>query len=246
LSKEIKVFPSLKYICEAVVNDWFEGASEALNRKTTFNLALSGGNTPRMIFQHLFEFEKWKMIPWEIVHIFWVDERCVPPDHGESNYRMAYDLMLNKLPIPEENIHRIRGENDPVNEATRYEDEILKCFGLSGEQKLCMDWILLGVGADGHVASIFPQSTLEYSRNKTCGVATHPKTGQKRISISLPVINQAKRITIIIAGQNKADIVSELLNSSTEGSYLPAAKIKPIAGSVQWVLDELAASQLNI
>jgi 6-phosphogluconolactonase len=246
LNKEINVFSDLKCICEKVVDDWFEGASEALHRKTTFNLALSGGNTPGMIFQHLYEFEKWKMIPWEIVHIFWVDERCVPPDHSESNYRLACDFILNDLSIPEENIHRIRGENDPVHEAIRYEDEILKCFGLNGEQQPCMDWILLGVGADGHVASIFPQSSLEYSRNKTCGVATHPTTGQKRISISLPVINQAKRIAIIITGQNKADIVFELLNSSTEGSHLPAGKINPIEGSVQWLLDELAASQLNI
>jgi 6-phosphogluconolactonase len=245
LSDNVKVFSSFKSLCGALVDDWFEGANQALNKQTTFNLGLSGGNTPRNVFQHLPEFEKWKRIPWDIVHIFWVDERCVKPDHSESNFKLASNLMLKDISIPEENIHRIHGENDPVVEANRYADELKKHFAPGKGQNPSLDWIFLGVGTDGHTASIFPGSTLASSTSQLCGVTTHPDTGQKRISLSLPVINAAKRITVIVSGQDKAAIVSRILNSPSENRGLPAGKIRPLTGNVEWALDELAASQLE-
>ena len=239
------MFSSFKSLCGALVDDWFEGANQALNKQTTFNLGLSGGNTPRNVFQHLPEFEKWKRIPWDIVHIFWVDERCVKPDHSESNFRLAYNLILKDLSIPGGNIHRIHGENDPIAEADRYAGELKKHFAPGRGQNPGFDWIFLGVGADGHTASIFPGSILASSTSPLCGVATHPETGQNRISISLPVINAAKRITVIVSGQDKATIVSRILNPPLENCDLPAGKIRPLTGNVEWALDEWAASQLE-
>jgi 6-phosphogluconolactonase len=245
LSKKIKIISSLKKLCESVVDDWFEGASQALHKKTTFNLGLSGGNTPRKVFQYLVEFEKWKRVPWDIVHVFWVDERCVSPDHIDSNFQLAYNLMLKDIAIPEENIHRIRGENDPLVEADRYADELEKHFLPGKGQNPVFDWIFLGVGTDGHTASIFPGAILKSSKNLFCGATTHPSTGQNRISLSLPVINAAKRITMMVTGQDKAGIVSKILNSSSGESDLPAAKIQPQTGNLEWALDEFAASQLK-
>ena len=228
-----------------MVDDCFEGASLALHQQTTFSLGLSGGNTPRKVFQYLVEFDKWKRIPWGSVHVFWVDERCVSPDHSDSNFQLAYNLMLKDISIPEENIHRIRGENDPLVEADRYADELEKHFLPGKGQSPSLDWIFLGVGTDGHTASIFPEATLKSSKSPYCGATTHPGTGQNRISLSLPVINAAKRITVMVTGQDKAAIVSKILNSSSVESDLPAAKIQPQTGNLEWVLDEFAASQLN-
>jgi 6-phosphogluconolactonase len=245
VSEKIKVFFNFKVLCGKVVDDWFEGANQALVSQTTFNVGLSGGSTPRYVFQYLAEFEKWKKIPWNIVHIFWVDERCVTLDHSESNYHLAYNLMLKEISIPKENIHRIHGENDPLFEASRYENELKKHFGLRSGENPSLDWIFLGVGLDGHTASIFPGSIFENSPSQICGATIHPDTGQNRISLSLPVINSSKRITVMVAGQDKAPIVSQILNPPFEGSVLPAGKIKPLKGNVEWVLDELAASQLK-
>jgi 6-phosphogluconolactonase len=245
LSEKIKVFLSLKILCGKIVDDWFEGANQALTNQTTFNVGLSGGSTPLYVFQYLAEFEKWKKIPWDIVHVFWVDERCVALDHSESNYQLAYNLMLKEISIPEENIHRIHGENDPLFEAGRYEDELKKHFALGSGENPSLDWIFLGVGLDGHTASIFPGAVFENSPSQLCGTTTHPDTGQNRISLSLLVINASKRITVMVAGQDKAPIVSQILNPPFEGSELPAGKIRPLKGNVEWVLDELAASQLK-
>jgi 6-phosphogluconolactonase len=245
LSEKIKIFSSFKIFCGTVVDDWFEGASQALDQQRTFSLGFSGGNTPGKVFQYLSEFEKWKRIPWNNVHIFWVDERCVAPDHSDSNFRLAYDLILKDISIPAENIHRIYGENDPLIEADRYAGELEKHFlSIRGEHP-SLDWIFLGVGIDGHTASIFPGTILESSKNQLCGAVTHPITGQNRISLSLAMINAAKRITVVVAGQDKATIVSQILNSPSEQSKLPAGKIHPLTGEVEWVLDELAASQLK-
>ena len=245
MSEKIKVFSSFKILCGKVVGDWFEAANQALANQTNFNVGLSGGSTPRYVFQYLAEFEKWKKIPWNIVHIFWVDERCVAPDHSESNYQIVYNLMLKEISIPEDNIHRIHGENDPLFEAGRYEDELKKHFALGSGENPSLDWIFLGVGLDGHTASIFPGSIFENSPSQFCVATTHPDTGQNRISLSLPVINASKRITVMVAGQDKAAIVSKILNPPFEGSELPAGKIRPLNGNVDWVLDELAASQLK-
>jgi 6-phosphogluconolactonase len=245
LSEKIKVFFSFNILCGNIVDDWFEGASLALANQTTFNVGLSGGKTPIYVFQYLAECEKWKKIPWNIVHIFWVDERCVELDHSESNYQLIYNLMLKDISIPEENIHRIHGENDPLFEAGRYEDELIKHFALGSGEKPSLDWIFLGVGLDGHIASIFPGSVFKNSPSQFCGTTTHPDTGQNRISLSLLVINASKRITVIVTGQDKAAIVSQVLNPPFERSKLPAGKIRPLKGNVEWVLDELAASQLT-
>ena len=245
MSEKIKIFFSFKILCGKIVDDWFEGANQALANQTTFNVGLSGGRTPLYVFQYLTEFEKWKIIPWNIVHIFWVDERCVELDHSESNYQLIYNLMLKDISIPEENIHRIHGENDPLFEAGRYEDELIKHFALGSGEKPSLDWIFLGVGLDGHIASIFPGSVFKNSPSQFCGTTTHPDTGQNRISLSLLVINASKRITVMVAGQDKAAIVSRILNSPSENRGLPAGKIRPLTGNVEWALDELAASQLE-
>ncbi len=244
--EDIKIYSDLKYLSEEIANEWFEGANQALKKRSTFSVGLSGGNTPSMVFQHLRTFDKWRIIPWNVVHIFWVDERCVPPDHSESNYRLACELILKDLPIPEENIHRIHGESDPLTEANRYAEELIGHFNLNIGQVPSLDWIFLGVGTDGHIASIFPKSILDDKFTKLCYVATHPKTGQKRITLNLSTINMAKRITVFIAGQEKATIVSKIMNPTSREKHLPVKMIRLVTGSILWALDEAAASKISV
>ena len=245
MTKDIKIFPNLKSLSEAVADEWCDGANRALKEKVTFCVALSGGNTAPAVYRNLVDLQLGKRISWSVVHIFWGDERCVPPDHPESNYRLACDSMLISLPLPWENIHRIHGESDPQTEANRYADELAKHLKPDKEGMPYLDWVLVGVGKDGHIASIFPKSFHQEKTGKLCVVSVHPETGQNRISLTLPMINKAKRISVIATGKEKAGIVSKILSQSSEASHLPAAQIHPENGRVQWMLDMEAASKLN-
>ncbi|RPI72449.1 MAG: 6-phosphogluconolactonase [Ignavibacteriales bacterium] len=198
-------------------------------------LALSGGSTPRIIFNTLVEDFR-KKIDWNKIHFFWGDERCVSLDHPESNYGMAKEYLLNHIDIPEENIHRIRGENNPADEAERYSDEI-KNFLPEVKGFPQFDIVMLGLGEDGHTASIFPDQSELLSSGKICEVAVHPTTKQKRITITGNVINNSKRIFFIMTGMNKALILSQIMNKEDDYNKYPAAHIKPANGLLEWYLN---------
>ncbi len=209
------------------------------------SVALAGGTTPMRTYQ------SWKDLfsddpqCWQNLYFFWGDERCVPPDHPESNYGGVNTALLSHIPIPDENVHRIQGERDPEDEAKRYSGEVQKTLEQTADGWPQFDWILLGVGEDGHVASLFPeQETLECMDRMTT-VATHPDTGQQRISLTLPVINRARLVTMVVTGSQKASIMTRILGSRQD-PHLPAQRIQPIEGTLVWVLDRDAAVQLDI
>ena len=212
------------------------------NSKDDFNIALSGGSTPKDIFEYLAAHHQ-NTIGWHKVKFFWGDERCVPPTDSESNYKMAYEALLSRLQIPASNIFRIRGENDPQNEATEYSEIVKKQLPQINKIPK-FDLIMLGLGEDGHTASIFPNQKSLLESDKIYATAVHPETGQKRITLTGKVINNASTIVFIVTGNNKAQVVDEIINQKDNYKNYPASFILPHNGELYWLLDKSAASQI--
>jgi len=240
---EIKIYPSAQHLAEVLASEIASLANEASDQGSKFNIALSGGTTPKRLFDTLSEIYS-EDIPWEIVHFYWSDERCVPPDHPDSNYGFALEHILRSVPIPSRNIHYIRGDANPEEEAVRYSDEILenidKADGLPR-----FDMVLLGLGSDGHTASIFSDRMDLLSPEKVCSTAIHPENGQKRITITGEIINNAAIVAFIVTGVEKSGIVAAILEDHDEADDYPAAYIYPENGILKWYLDEDAATDLQ-
>jgi 6-phosphogluconolactonase len=213
----------------------------SLNTETTyFHMAISGGSTPLKLFKYMGEAYASRM-PWHKFKLFWVDERCVPPDHKESNYGNASQNLLSHVNIPENQVYRIKGENKPEDESKRYDNVLGENLPfLEGYPRL--DFIILGMGSDGHTASIFPDQMHLLESEKFCDVAEHPETGQKRITLTGRVINNAAYIAFLVTGENKAHTSSQVMNENNRN--LPATLIQPGHGVVEWYLDGQAASKL--
>jgi 6-phosphogluconolactonase len=210
------------------------------------SVVLSGGNTPKLFFQnllHLVSNSPGKP-NWNKIHIFWGDERCVPPFHPDSNFGMTNKILLRDLPIPEENIHRIKGENDPASEASRYSEEIRKHVPTRNNYPF-FDWVFLGLGEDGHIASIFPDQLNFLYSEKDCEVAIHPETGQKRITLTGNVLINADRVTFLISGHKKKRIVYEIFTNKPTSKAYPAYFIKPLSGKIDWYIDQQAAALIK-
>ena len=202
------------------------------------NIAISGGSTPNILFNVLSSKFSNKIM-WSSINIFWVDERCVPPSDIESNYREAKIHLLDKIPIPASNIFRIIGEEKPEEESTINNIVANK----NGFPKF--DIILLGIGEDGHTASIFPDQLELLTVDKTCSVAVHPLSGQKRITLTGRVINNASEVIYFAMGKKKAEIISDILNKSENAKYYPAFHIKALNGITSYYLDKDAARKLD-
>jgi 6-phosphogluconolactonase len=219
-----------------------EMINRAAFRKRPVTIALSGGSSPRLLFSTLGDNYS-ANTDWNYVHFFWGDERCVPPDDAESNFGATKIALLDKIKIPRANIHRIKGEAVPEREAVRYSGEIKKIVR-SGNNLPVFDLIILGLGEDGHTASIFPQNRELLFSDKIYEVAVHPLSGQKRVTITGPVINNADKIVFLVTGAGKAKIVADIIEKPGEVSY-PAAAIEPSHGILKWHLDLEAASMLS-
>lgn len=245
MTAEIKIFPQSETLAEAVALELKNASKQAIDTGRTFNLVLAGGSTPRAVYQVLAREEFKNSIPWKCVHFFWGDERCVPPDHEDSNYRMAREALLDPLAIPEENIHRIRGENEPEVEAARYAEEIKNNLKQQPGETPRFDWILLGLGTDGHTASLFPGMEPIEDPSGLCAVAVQPQSGQTRITLTSRVLNHARRVSFIVTGKSKAQIVAEIHNKAPESQNYPAAQVHPDQGALEWFLDREAAERLK-
>jgi len=204
-------------------------------------VALSGGSTPKILFDILAK-EYDDKFDWEKIHFYWGDERCVPPYDDESNFKMTREHLFDKIKIPTENIHRILGENNPDDEAPRYSDEIRS--NLDSQSGLpAFDLIILGMGDDGHTASIFPHQMRLLTKEKICAVARHPESGQNRITLTGPVINNAKSVAFLVTGSGKREKVTEIFSKSKSAEAYPAYHIKPTSGELHWFLDKDAAPE---
>ncbi|KJY83889.1 6-phosphogluconolactonase [Vibrio galatheae] len=206
------------------------------------HISLSGGSTPKMLFTLLAQTPYAEAIEWNNLHFWWGDERCVAPDDSESNYGEANTLLFSKVNLPVENIHRIRGEDDPAVEVERFAKEMADVIPCENGTPV-FDWILLGVGADGHTASLFPGQT-DYADQNLSLIAAHPESGQIRVSKTAKVLEAAKRISYLVLGAGKVDIVYEIHTTPAEALPYPAAKIQSKSGETEWYLDSDAAAKI--
>lgn len=227
---------------EEVGKEFAAYIEELVRSEKEIYIALSGGSTPKLVFNALVAKSK-EAIEWEKVHFYWGDERCVPPTDAESNYGMAKEYLLAHIDIPDANVHRILGENNPEKEARRY-GALLETSLPNHNGKPQFDLVILGMGDDGHTASIFPNDIALYDSKNNCEVATHPETGQKRITITGRVINNSKEVVFLVTGNNKADKVAEIINMEEDYTNYPAALVKPLSSKLKWYLDTDAASEL--
>ncbi|MFA7418320.1 MAG: 6-phosphogluconolactonase [Melioribacteraceae bacterium] len=205
-----------------------------------FTVALSGGSTPKAIFKYLAQYYKDKIL-WNKIKFFWGDERCVPADHPESNYLMTKENLFDKIEIHSINIFAIDGDNNPVDEAKRY-SLIIKENVLMKNEYPKFDLVLLGLGEDGHTASIFPDQISLLNSDNVCEVAQHPALCQKRITLTGKVINNASQIIFLVTGNSKAIIADTIINKKNEFEKFPASNIIPVEGKLVWMMDEAAGS----
>jgi 6-phosphogluconolactonase len=208
----------------------------------SFHLAISGGKTPDLLFSVLAE-KYGDSELWQKIHFWWVDERMVPPGHPESNFGIAHRLLFSQINIPELNIHRMKGENDPEQEALSYSIQIRESLAHERNWPV-FDLILLGMGDDGHTASIFPDQMNLLNSGQVCEVAVHPQSGQKRVTLTGKVINSARKVCFLVTGANKAERLFEIFSDPVQAAFLPAAHIHPESGDLLWIVDEPASKLL--
>ncbi|TVZ22787.1 6-phosphogluconolactonase [Dokdonia sp. Hel_I_63] len=225
-----------------VAQDFATYLMEAASGKDRFTVALSGGSTPKIVFDLLAE--KHKDADWSKFQFYWGDERCVAPTDEQSNYKMTVDHLFSKINIPAENIHRILGENNPEAEAIRYA-EVLESTLASENEVPQFDLVILGMGDDGHTASIFPHEIELWDSSNWCEVATHPESGQQRVSITGDIINNAQAVAFLVTGASKEEKVVTIINQEEDFRDYPASLVSPLSGELHWFMDEDAASGLD-
>lgn len=242
MTPEIKVLPDSAALNLAAAQAFQTAAEQAIAQRGRFSVALSGGNTPRSVYSLLAQQYK-TSLPWDKIHVFFGDERCVPPDHPDSNYRMANEALLSHVPIPPENVHRIRAELDREAAAKDYESQLRSFFQLANNSWPCFDLIMLGLGQDGHTASLFPGSSALDEKSRLVAPTWVEKKKTFRITLTYPVLNHAAEVEFLVSGSGKAQILRDVLKPSGSGAF-PAQGINPEHGRLLWLLDQAAASLL--
>ncbi len=231
----IKVFGSNKDLAIGFAEILYTKINDLLANLQIINIALSGGNTPIELFKILAS-DYHNRIKWDSVNFYWVDERCVPFNSPESNFGNAYNELFRNIHISPARLHRINGESDPVKEAERYSDLIKN--NLPEENSFpCFDIIILGIGEDGHTASIFPDQMELLTSDKLYEVSAHPETGQNRLTMTGHLINNAANIYFLVSGKSKAKVLNNIFEGNNTAKEYPASYIKPVNGELFWVLD---------
>ncbi|MCJ7625637.1 MAG: 6-phosphogluconolactonase [Anaerolineaceae bacterium] len=239
----IHTLPNADSLAERAAKHIIRTASEAIAARNRFSIALSGGSTPRKLHSLLSEPSFSAKVNWAKTHFFWGDERCVPPDHQDSNYRMAVETLLNHIPCPQENIHRMSGEIDPQIAADQYERTLKRFYGHSSHS---IDLICLGMGEDGHTASLFPGTAAIHETQRWVVAHFVEKLFAWRITLTPAMINAASNVLFLVSGEKKAEILKKVLQGPEQPDVLPAQIVKPASGKLEWFIDECAASQLSL
>ena len=243
LKPEIIVTPDSSELARAAVHIFVKAAKDSVARKGCFAVALSGGSTPRHMNRMLAQEPHYSSMPWDKAHIFWVDERCVSMDDPASNYGVARKDFLDQISIPVDHVHAMPGEAAPEEGAKIYRNELKTFFRAINEESPAFDLILLGIGTDGHTASLFP-ATPSAALSKKWVVAVKGGTPDVyRLTLTYDVLNGAKKICFLVSGENKAPIVKTIFENKQAG--LPAQKIQPLNGSLIWLMDREASSLLS-
>ena len=215
-------------------------AKSGPTQRGRFTVALSGGSTPRRLYELLATPAYAEKTSWERWHVFWGDERCVPPDHPDSNYRMAREALLDRVPIPPSQIHRIKGEAVPYDAAEAYEHELCQSFG---EPTPAFDLVLLGLGEDGHTASLFPGTNGLEEERRLVMANWVPHLQAYRITFTLPLINAARNVAFLVTDGSKAEVLRKVLAPTPGDPLLTAARVQPRAGTLHWFLSKAAVLQ---
>lgn len=241
MNHNIHVFDSNVELVKAAAEKIVEIVTLAITERSRCSVALAGGSTPRDVYALLATENYRSRVEWENVFLFWGDERCVPPEHPDSNFRMVKESLLANINIPPLNIFRIRGEIEPAAAAEEYEF-ILNDFFKNAAPRF--DLILLGLGDDGHTASLFPgTNALDETQRWAISIFV-PKFNSYRMTLTLPVINNARHVVFIVSGKSKSQIIPRVINSEEQIKELPATFVRPLNGQLDWLLDAEAASLL--
>jgi 6-phosphogluconolactonase len=242
MGTQVKIVPDSATLAHTAAQEFHRIAEAAIQQRGRFSVALSGGNTPRSIYSLLASDHK--ELPWDRIHIFFGDERHVPPDHPDSNFRMASESLLSKVPIPEKNVHRIRAELEADAAAREYEQELVDFFHLGNREMPRFDLIFLGIGEDGHTASLFPGSNALNEASRRMAANWVEKFKTFRITLTFPVLNHAAEVVFLVSGTSKAQILSEILQPGAQ--KYPAQSVQPENGKLLWLVDENAGSLLRL
>ncbi len=238
---EVKIVPDNAALARAAAQEFHHVAEDAVRERGRFSVALSGGNTPRTVYSLLAS--EHRQLPWNSIHIFFGDERHVPPDDPESNFRMASESLLSKVPIPQSNVHRIRAELDAEAASMQYEQELREFFHLVDHDWPHFDLIFLGLGDDGHTASLFPGSKALTDESSRVTANWVEKFQTFRITLTFPVLNHAAEVVFLVSGASKARILSEVLRPGVR--KFPAQNVQPENGRLLWLVDQDAGSLLR-
>jgi 6-phosphogluconolactonase len=250
MSRKLKikyyVEPDAAALARHAAQYFVEMAGEAVAGRGHANIAISGGSTPKAAFQLLADpNQPWRSrMPWENLDLYWVDERTVPPDHADSNYRMTREALLDYVPLRPDQIHRIEGELDPQVAADRYETELRNSFHLEGAEIPRFDLVALGIGPDGHTASLFPNTQAIHEMTRLVTANHVPQMNTWRITLTWPVINHASSVFFLISGADKAEILNQVLTGPRDPERLPSQLIWPCSGILTLILDKAAAALL--
>jgi 6-phosphogluconolactonase len=238
---DVRVYSTPGTLCSAAAEDFFQLVIATLAKQPACNVSLSGGSTPKTLYsliaQRAAEDDALRGIAWRHVHFFFGDERCVPPAHADSNYRMVRETLLSRGTFPEANVHRIQAELDPEAAAQQYEQELRKHFG--GIPAFDLSW--LGMGPDGHTASLFPGTPALNEKNKLAVANFVPKFDATRVTLTLPVFSAARKVQFLVTGSDKSSMAQKVL---VQGEDFPSGAIRP-AGRLEWLLDVAAANDLG-
>jgi len=242
MSKQIRVFEDAEAISLAAAEQVVSMAKQAIAQRGVFHMALSGGSTPKRLYRHLASDAYIDQVDWRRIHIYFGDERSVPPADGDSNYRMACEAMLDHLPIPAEQVHRMAGEREDLAQSAREYGELLQRNLPADQGWPVFDLVLLGMGDDGHTASLFPGTTALNEQDAPVVAVQVPQLDTWRITLSYPVINHARQVLLLVAGGSKAGRLLEVLVTAAPGSY-PVQGVAP-TGELLWYLDRAASAKL--
>lgn len=243
-SPEIRKLATPQELFEAAAEEIILAANEAIAQRKRFTIALSGGSTPKSLYTLLASNAR-TSLNWGQTFFFWGDERHVPPDDKDSNYRMAEEAMLSKVPVPPGNVFRMPTENPDADAvALSYEQTLRKFFSLEAGQVPRFDMILLGIGPDGHTASLFPETAALQERSRLVVANWVEKLKTSRITFTLPVLNTARRVAFLVSGTDKAAVLRTVLQSDAPGEQYPSKLVQPTDGELIWFVDRAAASQL--
>ena len=234
------VYETPAEIAEAAARDFAARAEEAIDGRGRFAVALAGGSTPKATYEALAR-DYAEVLDWGRVHVFFGDERTVPPDHEDSNYRMADEALLSRVPVG--SVHRMRGELPPAEAATAYEEELREFVG--AEDVPALDLVLLGLGEDGHTASLFPETSALDVTDRWVVANPVLKLETTRLTLTVPVINAARAVTFLVAGEGKAGALREIVEGDADPRAYPAKIFRPEGRDLIWIVDRAAAKRLS-